>query len=171
MKKRTKIFCGVAILIAIVSMNIRHAWMNYGIAENKILAGVVADSMDVEEDVTCSSKSGYGIGVTNKKENAPEPHYVECVYAKTTEYYKNVYGIEVTIAIEVTNLATGLMSVEYCTHNPPANYKELSCKEGKDRSQKYKTTRITCAEGIYKGQCCYPKEAISDCDILIRQNT
>lgn len=68
--KNKKLFIGIVAVVAVVCLNLRHAWKNYGIAENRIMAGVMAGSTD--QDSTCATKPAPQITVQDKKESEDE---------------------------------------------------------------------------------------------------
>lgn len=164
MKKRTKILFGVAILIAIVSMNIRHAWMNYGIAENKILAGVAADSGNVAP-TPCDTKFTYQIVRPDRIEYT-ETVYTNCtIRTEHTFFQIAVNGKKIPVAKVTNDLASGEITVKY--YGNVCNYDNLPSDADyikKDLSSE----KAWCGGDYTKGHCCYPHNAETNCSVLVK---
>lgn len=159
--KNKKLFIGIVAVVAVVCLNLRHAWKNYGIAENRIMAGVMAGSTD--QDSTCATKPAPQITVQDKKESEDEFEKL-CDVATVLIYFEKNSGV--TIATVTTDLATGVPTVKYA--GEPCSYKEYPCKAGDPMQATFKSKQIICDEGIVKGSCCYPRKSVDDCSLLIR---
>lgn len=157
MKKRTKILFGVAILIAIVSMNIRHAWMNYGIYRHVEAGTPSADS------VICEIKEGYDLSVNLEQKS--KDIKVSCQVGLKKEYYKRYEdGYERLIATEIHNYRTDTRTIS------PMNAKleEANRTESTSIYSLIPSTAYYC--GDHKdNECCYAKSAEMNCSILVKQ--
>ena len=164
MKKRTKILFGVAILIAIVSMNMRHAWMNYGITENKVLTGVAADSGNVTPTL-CDTKFTYQAVVPDRV-ILTKVIKTNCIVRTEKIYYElSASGREYPVATVITEWSTGETIVKF--HGKECSYSNLPCKAEYVRED-IPSTQIRCSDQVKRGSCCYPQEAIRDCSILVK---
>lgn len=67
---------------------------------------------------------------------------------------------------EVKDLVTGKTYAKY--EGDTCEYKHLVC-ELEEVTKKIPSKKIFCKGGIVKGKCCYPKEAESNCSVLIEQ--
>lgn len=83
--KKNKIICGLTILLVVMAMNMRHAWMNYGIAKDSMLAGLVADSGNVTP-THCDTKFTYQVVEADRKE-IPQDKKTSCVVRVETLFY------------------------------------------------------------------------------------
>ena len=155
----------MAILIAIVSMNIRHAWMNYGIAENKILAGVAADSMQKDKPTPCDTKFTYQVVEPDRKE-IPETVLTRCIIRVETLYFEiGISGKKYPVATVIYDLSTEKTTVKYegkmcCYENLP--HETTYVKDYLD------SEKVRCDIKYTKGVCCYPHEAETDCSVLVK---
>lgn len=154
----------MAILIAIVSMNMRHAWMNYGITENKVLAEVAVDSGNVAPTY-CETKFTYQAVVPDRVILTDKIKTNCIVRTKTIYYEKSISGIEYPVATVITEWSTGATTVKF--HGKECSYKHLPCKAEYVRED-IPSTQIRCSDQIERGSCCYPQEAIVDCSILVK---
>ena len=165
--KNRKLFIGIVAVAAVVCLNLRHAWRNYGIAENRIMAGamakVMADKSTPVPDSTCATKPAPQITVQDKKQTE-DTLEKPCPIATRLIYFEENSGL--TIATVITDLVTGKSDVQYAGKECP--YKEYPCREGTPITALFKSKQITCAKGTVKGSCCYPRESIADCSLLIR---
>lgn len=164
MKKRTKILFGVAILIAIVSMNMRHAWMNYGITENKVLTEVAADARNGATTI-CDTKFTYQTVVPDRVILTNEIK-TNCVIRTERVYYElSASGIEYPVVTEITEWSTGVTILKF--HGEECSYHHLPCKSKYFRED-IPSTQIRCSDQVKRGSCCYPQEAIRNCSVLVK---
>lgn len=157
MKQRTKIIFGVAILIAIVSMNIRHAWMNYGIYRH-VEAGTPSAN-----HVRCDTKKDYELFVN--LEQLSMDIYVSCKVELTKEYYKTYEdGYERLIATETYNYRTNTRTITPMDAKLEDEYRTVSTPI----YDLIPSTEYYC--GNHKdNECCYAKAAEMDCSKLLKQ--
>lgn len=166
MKKRN-LFIGLAGITAIVSMNMRHAWMNYGITKNKILAGIVAEDPASNNAAETPSSAK----VEHVKHNLEEDtiiHEYTCITFQTTRYYKlTSNGTRTLMATVDINYVEDSRTIK------PANADTTgyTSKEYDSPSTGVFTSmEIKCGQ-YKKDHDCSPKSHISDCNILVRQDT
>ncbi|GEM_PF-5282907 len=161
--KKKSVIIGMVAVMAVVCLNLRHAWKNYGIAENRIVAGVVATPTPTPTDsTTCATKQGYPV-VSHDMALDSIIHEKMCPVLKITYYYK-IYedGYERLIATETIDYkANSKTLVPY-----GAQLAGTTAKDGETKSELFKSVQYIC-KGLQKGNCCYPTTALLDCDKLI----
>lgn len=163
---KTKLFFGVAAVLAIMSMNIRHAWMNYGIAENKILAGVVADSQSINASQN-QVKQTSGVVYHNLRTDTTI-HIYSCITFQTTRYYNlKPNGERYLVATVDINYKEDSRTIRPADADTTKYaFKELDSPA----TGLFETLEIVCREHL-ENHVCYPKGHVSDCRILVRQTT
>lgn len=163
--KNKKLFIGIVAVAAVVCLNLRHAWRNYGIAENRIMAGAMADQ--TQQDSTCATKKGSPITIQDKKQ-IPKNVTKECVIAIDLGYYETGRdGIDHIIATVTYDLITGTHSQPSFTSGTPCSLDGLESKIVKETWHTFVSEQINCDGKTTKGACCYPKMAIDDCEKLL----
>ena len=156
MKKRTKILCGVAILIAIVSMNIRYAWMNYGIYRH-VEAGIpsnIQNPCPQKDDILMEynrhlDSTAYKVHCIAKivnileKKDSTSSHTIK----ETFDYVHDTYTISPIDADKSGfQISTSDSTMaEFITHA-------------------YRCGRYA------EGECCYDKSAEMDCKVLLKRS-
>lgn len=171
MKTRTlKTSVGIVAVAALVGMNLFHAWNNYGIKDSSMLLSVKATPADTTS-VKCDTKPGYNGVVINASESPITNVKVRCIITKVTRYYIiDDDGNKVLIGEEETNYKTG--------GNPKPLYIKKgyteadfdSCPIKETGEITYKTFNPKGVEciGFQQNNCCYPKDPITDCALLVR---
>lgn len=157
MKKKAKIFLGMVALFAIVSMNMRHAWMNYGIVKAKIAAGVIAD-LPAPNDSTTNDTTKDTVVIYINRETIPVKYIVNCKVADTFYFYKYIKGRKTQIAKGERYLSTGeLLIIPRGTDIIGA-----IVEEGTPIYDDFESMGQTCGQHK-EGEACAPKSADLNC--------
>lgn len=159
--KNRKLFIGIVAVAAVVCLNLRHAWRNYGIAENRIMAGVRADKSTPVPETSCDTKPGYDAVYHNTKTDTFK-HYTFCDIAQIEYYYTKYTNYPKLYATVTISFVDGSISKD------PENA-IISGKPDKKEivEDKFLSEQHICKKS-QKNNCCYPKDAISDCSLLLK---
>lgn len=163
--KNKKLFIGIVAVAAVVCLNLRHAWRNYGIAENRIMAGAMAGSPNPEEEdsTTCPKKEGYEITGHNLEIDSSNIHKVSCPIAQITTYYIRYFdGYERVLATVTHDYKTGGETKVPKT----ANLSTATRDKKEEKFQLYTIREYACTKHK-KGNCCYANTFKIDCKKLI----
>lgn len=172
MKKRTlRTSVGIVAVAALVGMNLLHAWNNYGIKDSSMLLSVKATPAEDSTEVKCDTKPGYNKVVINASESPITNVEVRCIITEVTRYYIiDGDGNKVLIGEEETNYKTGgkpkpLYIKKGYTED---DFKSCPIKEtGEITDETFKPKGVKC-DGFQQNNCCYPKDPITDCTLLLR---
>lgn len=160
---KTKFLCGLALLLVVMTINIRHAWMNYGIAKDKILAGVVAETDT--KDSTASGNKPNTPTVYHNQERDSVKHVTRCIVEEIFNCYKIIDGQKVKVATKTVDYADDSYKVNPRDANINGAIEELISTTYHD----FSSMEYFCT-GYQENNTCTPKAALSGCDAFITKS-
>ncbi|MCM1108051.1 MAG: hypothetical protein NC388_03220 [Clostridium sp.] len=165
--KKIRIAIGVTAFAAVVTMNLIHAWNNYGITDSSRLLGINASPAEDEDaTISCATKPGFK-DIYHNRETETTTHHIDCPTKEVTPYYtKNHKGEIEKVATATFDYTSNSINIKFdcdTIHSLTGLMKGIT----EITEQEFTSNQIVC-EKKAKKTCCYPKDAELDCKNLIK---